>query len=172
MKEMNTVRNASTTTTRRFKRNVKRSSATAAAPCPSAQRQKTGRVVKIKRVSQHNATMQTHTSLLQPGSVLFFPDRDKNGKMRLGKSRLKLLSKAMFNAFKNSWVSRYVNTVPHGQTSTVSAVEKVAAKLEMPTFNNQNGVWATFLLLPVVCWHGAFAAQAILEPVILRGGGR
>lgn len=64
----------------------------------------------------------------------------------------------------------YVNTVPHGQTSTASAVEKVAAKLEMPTFNNQNGAWATFLLFPVVCWHGAFAAQAILEPVILGGG--
>lgn len=50
---------------------------------------------------------------------------------------------ALTLVFMEHAIPRYlwglVNPIPHGQSSPASVVEKVAAKLKMPTFNNQNG---------------------------------
>lgn len=58
-------------------------------------------------------------------------------------------------------------TQPH--LNRISSGRSWGQTSEMCAFNNQSGVWATSLLLHGVCWHRAFAAKVILEPVILSG---
>lgn len=47
---------------------------------------------------------------------------------------------------KHPYLWERINTIPHSRTSTTSAVGKVEAKLEMCTFNNQNGPLSYYLM--------------------------